>query len=126
MRKRQLVISIFLSLASLAVSGGFAVYGTAIVRAEEMEGWLVALGIAVAMYGIGSFVALLMAWRFNRGLAKKVISYLAPTFMVMALLGCLDTGMISGLEFGLLFGLLLMVSVNYFAVTVVANSRGVT
>ena len=126
MDRKQITISALLTIASAVVSCGFVAYGAGIMLMEDVEAWFIIMGIAKAVYGFVSLVVLFMAWRDDRKNWRKVIFYFATGFLLLYILGSLDSGMISGLEYGFLFGVAVLLAINWVAVRVVMRNRGVT
>lgn len=123
MINRKTALAIVLTIASAAVSMAFVAYGAGLVMADGMEGWLVALGVTISVYGLGGAMSVAIAWRTGGPKTKRLFGFFAIGFMVVSTIGMLDVGTISGQEMAMLLVILSMVLVNYSAVHVVENLR---
>ncbi len=108
------------------MSCGFIAYGVGIVFAEGLGVWLVVLGVVITIYGFVSLVGLYVAWRSNQKNMSRVFHYFAAGILLLFVLASFDSGMISGLEYGFLLGVAVLLAINWAAVRVVEGYRGVT
>jgi hypothetical protein len=123
MDRKQLTIGSLLSIASVVVSCMFVSYGTGIVFGGEVPGWIVTVGVVTAAYGLCSLAVLILAWGRYGEKGKKLIGYLAVGFMVVFFLSSLDVGMVTGLEVAGFLIVVVMLFVNWLAVSTVVKLR---
>jgi hypothetical protein len=120
--RRSFVLSIVLSLASVAASAGFIGTGASMVYGENLPSWMAGIGLILMLYGGGSIVLVIVAWLRGGTRIEQVAKYLAVGIFVVFVLGSLDAGIISGHEWFVLVTVAILLGINWLAVKTVANA----
>ena len=91
---------------------------------SSSEPFIVYLFAAVnCAYGLASLYLLVAAWRHPRVRLERIARWLASGFIVLWVVGSMDSGMISGLEWGAILVVAVMLIPNYVAVCCALRSH---
>lgn len=117
------LISVILTIVSIAASLMLIVYGVRGAFSENIPTWIIVFNIFTIGYGVGSLAILVWAWCNGGNKSIKYIKYMAIGFLALFIIGSMDVGMISGLEFVLILFVALLLCVNWYSVKYVARWR---
>lgn len=78
--------------------------------------WIMIFGVLTISYGLMNLILLLLAWKIGGDILGKVSIIGSVAFLILFILGSMDVGMISGLEWAGIFIVTLMTIINWFAI----------
>jgi len=93
------------------------------VFSEAVPVLIMVFGIITIGYGIGSIVIMVWAWRKAGTKASKLIKYMAIAFLALFIIGSMDSGIISGLEFMVILAVSLLLWVNCYSIIKIAQHK---
>ncbi|MCK5286951.1 MAG: hypothetical protein KAJ59_03985 [Thermodesulfovibrionia bacterium] len=108
-------MNIILSIASVIVSFLFVFYGGRVITSEPPT-WIMIFGILTISYGLMSVILLLFAWTRGGNTLQRISIIGSIAFLIIFILGSLDVGMISELEWAGILIVVLMILINWFAI----------
>lgn len=109
--------AILLSAVSLASSAFFGWLSFLYVSQADGEALVMVAGAAAGLYGLANAMLLAAAWLRPQPKVRRYAKWGALVFAALYLIACLDSGMVSGLEFLSFLGLALVLLINYAAVS---------
>ena len=107
---KKLALNALLSLKSIIISSVFVIVGFSAVD-KEASLFINIFGLSIGMYGLASLILLFVAWRLKQKYAHKLCFLLSIIFLCGYVIGSLDVGMISGLEW---YGILVVTALVFF------------
>jgi len=111
-----MIKKIMMSLVCVGISVVFIRAGTFPLSHGDGPQEAVWFGIASIVYGVGSIVLLVAAWKTTVPKIERYQRYLSAIFLILVVVGSMDLGMVSGLEIGSLLIAGLLVYVSWFSI----------
>jgi hypothetical protein len=124
-RANKKLLCILSSAISIAISVVFIVAGNAMLQ-DEPPRWIMVCGYLTILYGSVNIVLNIAVWLRTKSYLNKISTYSAIAFMVLTIAASLDSSMISGMEWGGIILVALLLSVNWYTLRNVVNGRACT
>ncbi len=122
---KNLALNALLSLKSIIISSVFVIVGFSAVD-KKASLFLNIFGLSIGMYGLANLILLFVAWRLKQKYAHKLCLTLSIIFLCGYVIGSLDVGVISGLEWYGILVVAVLVFFNWNAIKSVNKYKGNT
>ncbi len=111
------------NILSIVVSVLFVFHGASLLVLGDTPAILILAGIVNVAYGAFSLILLALSWVKPRGVYARIILTSIFVLMVFQVVGSIDLGIISGLEFAGLLIVFVMLTCNWLSVKYVVQFK---
>ncbi|PKG36913.1 hypothetical protein, partial [Psychromonas sp. Urea-02u-13] len=119
--KSGVYLKYFLSIISILISSLFIAIGVMVILGATALLWKIGFALVTISYGIAGFYSLYLALGKRQVKGFNVLKYLSLAFMAIYIIANLDSGMISGQEFGLIIIISIFILLNWLSVNSIYN-----
>ena len=110
------------AMLSSLFSALFILFGVAIAMGEIRTILLVFFAIVSLSYGILGFYSIFIALSKRNETEFRILKYASLLFLFVFTLACFDAGMVSGLEFSIIFVSAIFLLLNWLSIKSIAKS----